>query len=142
MNVVLRQPDGKLLVGFYPKMTILSQATKLNSARRGGIGRMFADGTTDPAFTSPFDDESVVYGLALQTNGKILVGGSFRLIGSHEAMDFARLNADGTLDGGFNPPSGGGVHLGNNQAFAIQPDQKIIVFDGAVRSARADSAEP
>jgi uncharacterized delta-60 repeat protein len=124
VNVLLRQPDGKLLVGFYPKITILSQATKLNSARRGGIGRLLADGTTDTTFTSPFDAESFVNRLALQADGKVIVGGSFRLIGSpRPELYFARLNVDGTLDGGFHPPNGGAVQLGT-----IQPDQKILVL--------------
>jgi uncharacterized delta-60 repeat protein len=120
---LVRQPNGKLLVGFNPG--VISRPAHLNSARRGGIGRLNADGTTDTAFTSPFDYDSIVFGIALQTDGKVIVGGSLRLIGSRSAVEFARLDVNGTLDAGF-VLSGPDVHLGNNTGFALQADGKIL----------------
>ena len=122
---MVRQPDGKMLVGF-DGFTV-SAVTKLNSARRGGIGRLNADGTTDTTFTSPFDAESHIFGIALQADGKVILGGSVRLIGSQDVIEFARLNANGTLDTGFVPPNEPGVHLGSSGGIAIQPDGKILV---------------
>ncbi|HKE59080.1 MAG TPA: Calx-beta domain-containing protein, partial [Pyrinomonadaceae bacterium] len=126
VHALVRQPDGKLLVGYDP-FSAISRATKLNTARRGGIGRLNADGTTDSTFTSPFDPDSVVLGIALQSDGKILVGGNARLIDSQSVIEFTRLNADGAIDTGFLPPSGGSLHL--SQAFAIQADGKILVSE-------------
>src|SRR6185436_10691328 len=121
---LVRQPDGKLLVGYQPNG--ISRPTHLNSARLGGIGRLLPNGATDATFTSPFDAESTVYDIVLQPDGKVLVGGSFRLIGSNETRDFARLNADGTLDAGFVRPALF-PQLVVNTDFALQADGKILV---------------
>ena len=103
VHALVRQPDGKLLVGYQPHG--LNRSTRLNAARRGGIGRLHADGTTDETFTSPFDANATVFDIVLQPDGKVLVGGFFRLTGSDQNRYFARLNADGTFDAGFVQPS-------------------------------------
>src|SRR5207249_8006568 len=41
--------------------------------------------------------------LALQADGKILIGGIFSTLAGQPRANFARLNADGSLDPGFNP---------------------------------------
>ena len=121
---LLRDADGKLLVGYAP-ISGLSRDTQLNGTTRGGIGRLNADGTTDTTFTSLFDPESVVFNIALQSDGKILINGTLRLVGSLDVIEFARLNSDGTLDTSFVVPNGFDVHVGAG-AFAIQPDGKIL----------------
>jgi len=117
-----RQPDGKLLVGFNKS----SRFTRLNAHRTGGIGRLNVDGTTDTTFTSPFDDglfgTTMVVAIAVQNDGKVLIGGDFRLRGSTIPIYLARLNANGTLDTTFNGSADNQV-----QAFALQADGKIIV---------------
>ena len=44
-----------------------------------------------------------MYSLAVQADGKILVGGDFTTLGGQTRNYIGRLNADGTLDTGFNP---------------------------------------
>jgi uncharacterized delta-60 repeat protein len=124
VRALVRQPDGKLLVGYQPNG--ISRPTHLNSARLGGIGRLHPNGATDATFTSPFDAESTVYDIVLQPDGKVLVGGSFRLIGSNQTRQFARLNPDGTLDAGFVRPALYPQLLVNTD-FALQADGKIVV---------------
>ncbi len=126
VHALIRQPDGKLLVGFQPHG--ISRPTHLNSARRGGIGRLHPDGTTDTAFNPPFvaDSSSTVYDMVLQPDGKVLVGGFFRVTGSDQNRHFVRLNADGTLDAGFAYP-GLYPHLVPTTGFALQADGKILV---------------
>ena len=46
---------------------------------------------------------SSVYSLALQRDGKILVGGGFTTLGGQNCNYIGRLNSDGTLDTGFSP---------------------------------------
>lgn len=63
-----------------------------------------------------------VYAIGVQSNGKIVLGGSFTHINGAPRPRFAILNANGTLDPYFyNNP--------NNtiRAIAIQPDGKILV---------------
>ena len=65
-----------------------------------------------------------VYALALQPDGSLLVGGQFSWIGGAPRNYLARVAADGTVDGSFNPgPSGRGGVL----ALAVQPDGGIVV---------------
>ena len=65
------------------------------------IARLNADGTLDTGFNPNANND--VYSIALQADGKILLGGRFTTIGGVQRNYIARLNADGTLDTGFNP---------------------------------------
>ncbi|MBX7223761.1 MAG: hypothetical protein K1Y36_27855 [Blastocatellia bacterium] len=65
---------------------------------------------------------SAVNVIAVQADGKILVGGFFSTIVGQTRNRIARLNADGTLDTAFNPNSSGVV-----STIAVQPDGKILV---------------
>jgi uncharacterized delta-60 repeat protein len=101
VHVVAEQPDGKLLVA--------GSFAVVNGSARHGIVRLNADGTTDPNFNPPElaipffgTPGGELYAIALQTDGKILVGGSFFIPGTNYSY-LIRLNADGTLDTSFNP---------------------------------------
>ena len=126
---LVRQPDGKLLVGFFNSVIASDDRNgdkpraKLNSTRIGEIGRLNPDGTTDTTFTSPFDTGSAVRYIVLQTDGKVLVGGNLKMIGdtTGNQVGLSRLNSDGTLDSGFQPPAG---VVGRP---ALQPDGKILI---------------
>src|SRR5262245_26187927 len=63
-----------------------------------------------------------VWTMALQTDGKILVGGSFTTLGGQTRNRIGRLNADGTLDTDFNPEANIGVN-----SIAVQMDGKILI---------------
>ncbi|MGD0745177.1 MAG: immunoglobulin domain-containing protein [Verrucomicrobiota bacterium] len=74
----------------------------------------------DPAFNPGAD--AVVECLALQADGKILVGGFFSTLAGQARNSLGRLNADGSVDTSFNPGAGGGV-----TSLVVQPDGKILV---------------
>jgi uncharacterized delta-60 repeat protein len=63
-----------------------------------------------------------VSSLAVQADGKILVGGFFRTLGGQSRNYIGRLNADGTLDPSFNPGANSDV-----LSLAVQVDGKILV---------------
>jgi len=66
---------------------------------------------------------NVVYALAAQPDGKVLLGGFFTgIIGGPARAHFARFNSDGSPDAGFVPDADGLVN-----ALALQPDGAIIV---------------
>src|SRR6266436_4331042 len=67
----------------------------------------------------------VVTSLAVQADGKILVGGFFSTLGGQSRNYIGRLNADGTLDTSFNPGTGSYV-----ESVAVQADGKILVGGG------------
>jgi hypothetical protein len=51
-----------------------------------------------------------VFSIALQTDGNIAIGGDFTTMAGQSRPYVARLNADGTLDSGFNPGANGLVN--------------------------------
>jgi len=86
-------------------------------------GATFADpGSLDPAFTpASLRLSQEVFALAVQSDGKILMGGIFRQVNGIDRNGVARLNPNGTLDATFNPGAG------NCMAIAIRSDGRILV---------------
>ena len=111
------QADGKILVGgdFYT----------LGGQPRDCLGRLNADGSLDSEFNPGANNNrgpSEVVSLAVQADGKILVGGRFTTLGGRPRNYLGRLNADGSLDSGFNPGADSSVY-----SLAVQADGKILV---------------
>lgn len=90
-----------------------------------------AAGDLDTGFdlNQPLASSSGVAAMVRQTDGKIIIGGSFWPVASSlPRYKIARLNADGTLDNTFNPgggPDGSGTRR-EILALAIQPDGKVL----------------
>ncbi len=121
---LLLQPDGKLLVG--GGFTMLGGGGT-GTTMRNSLGRLNANGTLDTTFDPDVLGNSglngLVNALALQSDGKILVAGSFTTLAGAPRSNLGRLNADGTIDATFNPfVSGGEV-----DDVAVQADGKIVV---------------
>lgn len=55
----------------------------------------------------------LINSIAVQSNGKILIGGQFESIGTYSIPYLARLNADGTVDTCFNTGTGPDSHIEN-----------------------------
>src|ERR1700682_532602 len=116
------QPDGKIIVG--GGFTHLGGGTGTATVRNH-IGRLNADGTVDMSFNP--GTNSIVQTVAVQPDGKILIGGNFSAVGGGDGLAtlrqyIARLNADGTVDMSFNPGANNVVY-----ALVVQPDGKILV---------------
>ncbi len=82
-----------------------------------------------------------VTALAIQPDGKILVGGTFTTLGGQPRGRLGRLNPDGTLDAPFNPGGGSGTQndpglYSSVSGLLVQPDGKIVI--AGVRSDRQD----
>ncbi|MCC3158975.1 T9SS type A sorting domain-containing protein [Hymenobacter sp. 15J16-1T3B] len=116
------QPDGKLLVEAYARTT---------STATSRVMRLLANGTVDASFTAltltnPSGSNSSTYrtyALALQPDGKILLGGAFGAVGGTPRANLARLNADGTIDTGFTPAALTGTVF----SLAVQPNNRLLV---------------
>jgi len=93
------QPDGRILVGGY--------FTNVQGQACFHIARLLPDGRLDTSFNPPAIraqwDAPVVKGIAIQTDGRILIGGVFDTIDGLAYGSLARLNSDGTLDPSFLP---------------------------------------
>ncbi len=117
------QRDGKILLAGY--FTTVQPPGDSLPASRSRLARLNANGTLDTDFF-PRADGSVA-AVAVQPDGGILVGGTFTSVwgrgtGSINRSFVARFNPDGSLDDGFGPYVNGAVN-----AFAFQPDGKIII---------------
>jgi uncharacterized delta-60 repeat protein len=103
LNCIAVQSDGKILLG--GSFTEIQPNGAGSPVLRNRIARLNPDGTVDMSF-DPNAGDSVTC-MALQADGKILVGGRFRTLqpnGAGAPVDrnrFARLNPDGSLDTGF-----------------------------------------
>ena len=112
------QSDGKILVG--------GNFTELGGQSRSNIGRLNADGSLDTTFNpSAGGSYDEVNALAIQADGKIVVGGLFAELGGQPRSNIGRLNADGTLDLDFDPGTSMWV-----RSLVVQPDDSKILVGG------------
>lgn len=121
VNTIAIQPDGKILVG--------GRFTDYNGTARQRIARLNTDGSIDTSFVIGSGFNADVKTIALQSDGKILVGGSFKTYSVNNVNYIARLNTNGAIDSSFNIGTGfGGSPSGAVvQTIVVQPDDKILV---------------
>jgi uncharacterized delta-60 repeat protein len=115
-RTIVVQPDGKILVA--------GDFGIVNGVERPRIARLEADGSLDLGFDPGYGANAGVRALAVQPDGKILVGGLFTYFNGLFCNHIVRLNADGSLDEGFEMGNG---FDGNVLALAVQPDGGILV---------------
>ena len=85
--------------------------------------RLYPDGSFDPIFYPDPNDN--VTSIAVQADGKILIGGSFTTLYGPSGLTrnhIARLSPEGTVDTTFNPNADNYVY-----SIAVQADGKILV---------------
>jgi uncharacterized delta-60 repeat protein len=118
---MIAQADGKIILSgiFGDKNNQLKLLIRLN-----------VDGSVDDTFkprpnelANGMTDIGYLYSIAIQSNNKIIVGGSFKSFDKIERTGIARLNSDGTLDASFNATLNFDPHR-----IAVQVDDKILVF--------------
>lgn len=118
-ETIVQQADGKLIVGGY--------FTEFNGNSAVRLVRLNLDGTIDASFQTGGGFTGVsayVKALAIQSDGKILVGGNFLEFDGVTRHRIARLNADGSLDTSFDPLTGFDSDVNTIQ---VQADGKILV---------------
>ena len=120
---ILVQPDDRPVVfGVFDSFngTACSNIVRLNS--NGSVDGGFSTG----AF-SWYGNTPIIFGAALQPDGKLLVGGEFHSLGAVTTNNVVRLNTDGTRDATFSA-TGTGPAAENVFTVTIRPsDGKIFV---------------
>jgi len=112
------QPDGKVIIG--------GDFNRVNSVNRNNIARLNPDGSVDAGFDPGLGTDNYVESLALQADGKILIGGSFTTFDAVRRVGLARLNANGSLDADFEPKLSFTVAI-SVSAIAIQADGRVLI---------------
>ncbi len=91
---MIRQPDGRVIIA--------GNFTTVNGTTANSIARLLADGSLDPSFNAGAGfTEGTPRALALQVDGKVIVGGYFLKCQNVYAGRIARLNTDGSRDFSF-----------------------------------------
>lgn len=129
INTLALQSNGKIIVG--------GSFTLYNGIVRNRLCRLNPDGTLDPSFTIGRGFNNPVTALAIQPDGKVIVGGDFTSYDGTAQGHLCRLNPDGSLDATFDQSGSGFNH--SVYALALQPDGKVIVggafnsYDGTIK---------
>jgi uncharacterized delta-60 repeat protein len=127
---VTYQSDGKVLIA--------GNFTLVNGTARNRIAQLNANGSLDTMFANGVAGaDALVRAVARQSDGKLIIAGSFTSVNGVTRNRIARLNADGTLD----PTFGNGLAGANNNvhSVAVQGNGQILIggmFDSVNGTAR------
>ncbi len=105
VNTLALQPDGKIILG--------GAFASVNGLNRPYLARLDSNGVLDSFFNSTNAPNGSVTALALQPDGKILVGGGFTSLGLAFRQYFARLTSDGAPDPSFYEGAGANYWVEN-----------------------------
>jgi uncharacterized delta-60 repeat protein len=129
ISAIALQSDGKIFIGGF--------FTTYNGTARVRLARLNTDGTLDTTFIPAGTLNSTVFDIAVQTDGKVLVAGSFTIAGGAANNFITRFNTDGSSDGTFTTGTGPSTGL---TLVLIQTDGQIIIggnftaFNGTTRN--------
>lgn len=112
---VVLQKDGRILIG--------GRFAGVNGVARPHVARLNSDGSVDMSFNPGSGANNLVQCMAVQPDGKILIGGGFDTVNGETCHGVARLNADGSLDKSFKTGEGASGFV---SGLAVQPDGKVL----------------
>lgn len=118
INKIFMGTDGKSVIG--------GNFTQFGNVFRRYVGRLQTNGFADATFNLGAAENGEVYAVAVQPDGKIVVGGAF----TNPTKGLIRLNRNGSLDVSFNPEGGvEGVVLD----IALQNNSSVLVAGNFTR---------
>ncbi|MFV8388797.1 T9SS sorting signal type C domain-containing protein [Flavobacterium sp. LB1P71] len=117
VETVLLQPDGKIVLG--------GRFTTFNGVSYNKMVRLNTDGSIDTGFVIGIGFDKYVYAIALQSDNKLIIGGTFLNYGGASAKRLVRLNSNGSLDVSFT--SGTGFSNGEIRTVLVQPNDRLLV---------------
>jgi len=126
--------DGAVLLG--------GAFTTFDGATSYGFTKRTTSGDPDSSFASNIGSAAgsgqTVYAIAVQADGKILVGGTFTTWNGAAAVRLVRLNTDGTRDTSFTTAIGSKYGYTVYAVLVRPSDQKIFVAYGTSTNTRVD----
>lgn len=115
------QSDGSIVAGGF--------FSQLGGRQRPGLARIKPNGLLDESFDvslTPRNGSTVVRGLIVQPDNKIVIAGYFEKVNGVDRPGLARLNADGSLDTSFGPADNGPVNFSQVQSLVLGPNEAIL----------------
>ncbi|HTL16250.1 MAG TPA: delta-60 repeat domain-containing protein, partial [Patescibacteria group bacterium] len=126
VNAMVLQNDGKIILA--------GEFDTVNGDPKGHIARINPDGSLDPNFQAAVTlwggSAGAVWSLALQRDGKVLVGGLFTEVNGQTRTAIARLNPDSTLDSTFMPLQFPITSEASIASIVLQTNGAIIISGG------------
>jgi len=113
------------------KILIAGGFSMYNGYLRKGVARLNPDGSLDQTFSPNDGANGPVYAMALQSDGKIIIGGEFTMFNNIRRSRIARLNPDGSLDPTFNPPGGADGSVWSIEIVETTPGYPVIYIGGS-----------
>jgi uncharacterized delta-60 repeat protein len=150
-RAVAVQSDGKILVAGYSQPTVSGNYdfAVLRVSNTGSVDALFKNIDTPisqlgkPTYSIGAGHD-YAYTMALQADGKIILGGSTQITGSDYDFALLRLNADGTVDNTFGTSGKVITRVGSGldeiRHVAIQSDGKIVASGYALNGGANDVA--
>jgi uncharacterized delta-60 repeat protein len=116
------QSDGKVVA--------VGNFTSYSGSNTNRIVRINTDGSKDNTFITGSGFNSTPYSVAIQSDGKIIVGGIFKQYSGSVSSGSVRINTDGTKDPTFGSISGSSYSNPTNgcKQVIVQPDGKILLL--------------
>ncbi len=118
VSCVKIQDDGKILVA--------GSFSSYDNVPFNDIVRLNPDGSIDSTFDPGTGSSGDVVSLAIDSNGKIVIGGNFMSFNNSNVYNVVRLNSNGTIDSSFNCGAGTTGSDAIN-SICIQNDGKILL---------------
>ena len=130
VSVILLDPEGRILVS--------GHFNEVDGIERAKVVRLQPDGSVDESFdpggsaTGPL---ASIEAMALQSDGRILIGGDFDNYDDIKINGIARIRSDGLLDDSFDPGTGarffattGGQAPGWVGGIHVFPDGEVLLI--------------
>jgi hypothetical protein len=120
------QPDNRIVAG--------GNFTRASGVSRGRITRLMPDGTVDPTINFGSGANNFVAAVAIQPDGKLVIGGGFTQVQGTPAGHIARLYGGSVVGSGSLKFEVGNYQVNEN---ATNVSVNVIRTGGAVRSRMA-----
>ena len=108
--------------GAQPQIILGGAFGAVDGYPRARVARLATNGVVDPGFIPPVISTGIVYSVAADAEGRVLLGGSFTNVGGVTRRGLARLLPDGSLDQDFGPAVDGTVF-----SIVVQPSGKLLI---------------
>lgn len=116
VNCIIETSSGKIMVG--------GNFTNYNGIASNRIILLNPDGSIDNSFEIGSGFNGNVLAIAIQSDGKLIIGGDFTTYNGNSVSKIVRLNSNGSIDTSFSIGTGFNNSI---KSIAVQTDGKVLI---------------